>query len=596
MSRTATYTTSLMLICALLLAGTPLLMTAVAQNEESADLTRNFIPAPTWACGDSVTILIDIDWEPEPQGSNTGLSVEESYPSGWSVTGTTKGGSTGTPGQVKWFIQDPEIDELTYDLSIPDDVEGDFAFHGEYRDPSLQEGDPNKVIQENTTATVSCDSPGNGDGGGDENGDEGGDGAGSQIDRIFDADGDWSQGDGDRNVTLDLTWGDLDGRDPPQFFIEESVPAGMEATFPTNAGQVSPDGQTVKWWIDDDEIEEVSYTITIDGDHDLGTFNFQGEWRNDTMGQEEPNIQITGDQTATVGEEQEPPMVAADVQRALPLQAECTEIIAVTLDITQNDATELTVTETVPSGWTIQEPATGIEDPPGTLTWGFESGDPIPDEIVYEVLVPANEEGQFTFTGSFQDDTGADDGIGGDQQQDVTCPDEGSVTRSLPPVCGGTFQVAISVVPTAGTDAWFVEEIPQHNLSVGDISEGGTYNESQNKIKWVGTNGDSTELWYNLTVPDGHEAPTTYDNWSGEFQFDPPMDTRQDVAGDDQITSDCAQVHPYDQGSDCVFDDDDLFALIDAWKNEEEDATDEVLFEGIALWKLHPDPYCEDQD
>ncbi len=578
MLRTATLATSLMLICALLITGPSLLMgPTLAQNEESADLERNFEPSPTWACGDLVTVRLEIDWDPEPEGSNTGLSVEESVPSGWTVAGTTAGGSTGTPGQVKWFISDPAVEVLTYDLEVPSDAAGSFSFHGEYRDPSLGQGDANKVIQGSASASVSCADPEDPDGGDETSDPAEGE---SQVTRTM---ADMVRcGEAMFQVSLDLSWGGASN-----LFIEEELPLGWQAADPSHGGDVGGDARTVKWWLDDSAITAVDYQVKVPDDAE-GSFSFMGEFRDDSMGQDEANHAIDGVEQVSVDC---PDLDPAQVERGLPVQGDCSQVVQVTLLITPNDATTLTVTERVPgTDWTIQENGGGVEGPQGTLVWTFDEEDLPWQDLTYSVLVPADAEGTFAFQGSGEDDTGADEVTGGDQQLQVECPDPGRTTRSIPPVCSGTFRVHLSVQPDAA-DAWFVDETPPAGLEFQGASGDGAFDPETGQIKWVDTGGGAAELWYDLVVPDSAQEGTQYD-WSGEFRFDPTMDGRATIDGDDSVVSDCSFIHAYDQDQDCVFGDNDLFALIDAWKGEEQAATDNVLFVGIVHWKQSPASYC----
>ena len=89
-------------------------------------------------------------------------------------------------------------------------------------------------------------------------------------------------------------------------------------------------------------------------------------------------------------------------------------------------------------------------------------------------------------------------------QSPVAC----SATRSLPScyIPGTPVTVSISCAPGTGTLAYGVEDSPPAGWAVGQINEGGTWDDVQKKVKWVFLDGNPRVLSYAATPPSGEDG------------------------------------------------------------------------------------------
>lgn len=593
MARIVSYATAFMLIVALLLAGPPGVFQGAAASDESVTVTRGDLP--TQQCGDSITVTLSITWSPETPDSGA-VTIEETYPSGWTVTQRSAGGSLETDGKVKWFSTDPGLSQVNYTLAIPGDASGTFSFAGIYRDHNMAAGSPDRVTDGPSSLEVTCNDP-NPDPDPDPDPEpEPGEGATSVDRRTMST----QQCGSTFTVHLDIDWGPE--RDSPSLFIEETYPEGWSVSFPSNGGNTETPGK-IKWFSTNTDLASVSYGLTPPADVS-GSFPFSGEYRDDTMPQSEPNQVVGGAQSVSVtcGSEPEPDTNAVVVRDEI-INGQCGEALLVELFVSWNDVEDIFIEETYPAGWSVDShTGGGNTETPGQVKWFLT--DPAVNMVSYTLSVPESEEGTSDFSGIYRDSTmgGSDPDlvVGGDDDVTISCPQDpdpepeppaGSVMREIPPVCMGPFTVGLMLSPPDGTSAWIVDELVPEGLEVSDISHGGTFNATQGKIKWVNTDGAAANLTYMLTIPDGTPAGTMYE-WNGTFRFDPSMEERANITGQTATTTSCDGVHAYDTDQNCVFDDTELFGLIDAWKAEE--ATDDELFSGIAHWKLSPGTYCEE--
>ncbi len=575
MARNAIIATTLMLIGAVLFAGPSMVLDAAAEDP-AATVTRTGLEAPP-ACGEELTVTLTIDWENPPEGNHF-LSIEETYPAGWTVI-SSDGNDDGSV--LKFWTTNTDRPDFEYTLAVPETVADGtvVSFDGTYFDPA------EKTVAGPDTVTVSC---GEGGGGGGDGG--GGGPAPEGQPSVSRQDPGAQQCGAEFDIVLDLVW-----EDAGKLFIEEQYPPqwahGVDNDSISAGGIHNFDENTIKWNLEDwQEIFQVTYSITP-GEDDAGTFTFSGEWIDDSGNPSQP----IGDTDVPVSCD-EPEDESAEVQRSFgtPSPVECGEDLLVQFDITWNDAATLDITDNYPTDWTVHSITSGGTDTGGQVVWeDLTDADGI--SVSYQVSVPSDlpDGSTESFDGEFQDDImGAPANIPGDPAEiEIDCPEAGTVARALPAVCTGSFTVTLNVSPEAGSDAWLVIETPPTtNLEVDNttISNGGVYNASSGEIRWASENGNPATLSYAMNITNGYDDGAT---WDGEFRISPIMDAREPTEGDTTTTAECAETHAFDEDENCVFDDSELFALIDAWKAD--DATDDELFSGIAAWKFSPDSYCD---
>jgi hypothetical protein len=95
----------------------------------------------------------------------------------------------------------------------------------------------------------------------------------------------------------------------------------------------------------------------------------------------------------------------------------------------------------------------------------------------------------------------------------------GSASRELPTNYQPELPVAvtISVIPPAGAFSSAVEETPPEGWLVSEISNGGSFDAVNNKVKWVFLDGETRTLTYQATPPSGE---TGIQEFSGVASFD----------------------------------------------------------------------------
>jgi len=94
-----------------------------------------------------------------------------------------------------------------------------------------------------------------------------------------------------------------------------------------------------------------------------------------------------------------------------------------------------------------------------------------------------------------------------------------TAVRSLPPDYEPevAVDVGIEVTPDAGTLAYAIEDAPPAGWTVSDISDGGSWDDVNKKVKWVFLDGTARTLTYKATPPAGESGTKTF---SGAASFD----------------------------------------------------------------------------
>jgi hypothetical protein len=328
--------------------------------------------------GDTITVELNMELD----GADKTV-IEDNVPAGWVVSNPSDGGFIVGTDTVTWANTGaaPGDNQLTYDVTIPGDAAGTYAFDGVFdlavAAPGLQ--------------AITCDlqmdveaAPGPGPG------------PGPVDDLNVCRDLPTSANPGDTiTVILDLT---LVGAD--KTVIEDNVPAGWVVSNPSDGGAVE-DTNTVNWiFINSAPSDnQLTYDVTIPGDA-AGTYNFDGEF---DLAVAAPGLQTIDCDTQMNVEEAGPgPVDDLNVCRDLPVSANPGDTITVLLDLTLVGADKTVIEDNVPAGWVVSNPSDGgaVEDT-NTVNWIFINSAPGVTQLTYDVTIPGDAAGTYNFDGVF---------------------------------------------------------------------------------------------------------------------------------------------------------------------------------------------------
>ncbi|MDA0524505.1 hypothetical protein [Methanococcoides alaskense] len=331
--------------------------------------------------GDTITVELNMELD----GADKTV-IEDNVPAGWVVSNPSDGGFIVGTDTVTWANTGaaPGDNQLTYDVTIPGDAAGTYAFDGVFdlavAAPGLQ-----AITCETQMDVVEEPVPGPGPG------------PGPADDLNVCRDLPTSANPGDTiTVILDLT---LVGAD--KTVIEDNVPAGWVVSNPSDGGAVE-DTNTVNWiFINSAPSDnQLTYDVTIPGDA-AGTYNFDGEF---DLAVAAPGLQTIDCDTQMNVEEAGPgPVDDLNVCRDLPTSANPGDTITVLLDLTLVGADKTVIEDNVPAGWLVSNPSDGgsIEDT-NTVNWIFINSAPGVTQLTYDVTIPGDAAvGPYTFGGEF---------------------------------------------------------------------------------------------------------------------------------------------------------------------------------------------------
>ncbi len=366
-----------------------------------ADVSRAQLPSMT--CGETFTVAFDIEWHNDAKNA---IMIEETPPSGWQPSNPSHDGNLSTSGQVKWFLDDASITQVTYQVTVPADAVGVYGFDGVFRDETMG-AQANAPVAGDTSADVSCGASVN----------RGGLGSTSECGDTF-------------TVVLDLQW-----TATQNLFIEESYPTGWSAANPSDGGSLQTEDH-VKWFLSDPGIAQVTYELTIPSQA-AGVFSFAGEFRDDTLSESEPSRTILGQTQKEVScdeEPDDPPCCqsgdgeGASAQRTAPSTAHPQSLddqsFTVTVGLAWDDAGIVQLRETIPSPGIIADQVSNGGSVVGdTIQWDLT--DPTVTAVSYRLTVSDTANlgifGQRSFSGTVMDDIkDSPANLAGDQSFDVT--------------------------------------------------------------------------------------------------------------------------------------------------------------------------------
>ena len=101
-----------------------------------------------------------------------------------------------------------------------------------------------------------------------------------------------------------------------------------------------------------------------------------------------------------------------------------------------------------------------------------------------------------------------------------------SAVRELPPTYGGgvsSFAVSITINPPQGVAAVGLEDLPPAGWPVSNISNGGTLDVQNGKVKWIFFGSVPGVVSYVLTVPGFASGPACFDGYVSFDGLDRPI-------------------------------------------------------------------------
>jgi len=185
------------------------------------------------------------------------------------------------------------------------------------------------------------------------------------------------------------------------------------------------------------------------------------------------------------------------------------ETIRFTLTVTVNTgtATNVEVTDTLPDGLTYVEgsatPATGFTADGQDLTWTVATLGAGSHEFVYDARVDADASGSLTNLGCV--DVDQNPAVICDETtlrvQNVSVTKTNGVSGSVIPGTAVDFTLTLDVENGPIDDVTIVDQLPAQLGSVVNVSDGGTYNSTTNRITWnLQDVADGETLTYTATV------------------------------------------------------------------------------------------------
>ena len=305
--------------------------------------------------------------------------------------------------------------------------------------------------------------------------------------------------------------------------LTEHVPVGWTTSGISDGGSFDAASGSIRWMFFDNQVRPLRFTLLAPANASglvtlSGTASFDGE-----------NLTVGG----LLGLAAAPPP-SGTVVRDLPDTYRGAVAFTVTLAVTPEADVDLhTVEEIVPAGWTVTTVShAGSVFTNGTVRWG-PFVDAASRALSYVVQAPAGASTNAVFrgTGSFGSvsvTTTGDTNV-------VNAPDMGgSAVRDLPAQFrpGTSFALSIQGLPYTNTQFWIVSETLPAGWAASNISDGGSYSEALQQVKW-GPFIDSTSrtLTCDLISPGSATGAVVF---IGQAQFD-TVSTQ--TGGDSQTTA-----------------------------------------------------------
>ncbi len=219
-------------------------------------------------------------------------------------------------------------------------------------------------------------------------------------------------------VSLDVT---IDGGD--RIIIDEVYPAGWTIVN-AGTGDTTEAGH-IKWVQISGEVSDkiLTYQVQVPGSAS-GICTFSGEYK---LSADDPTQPIDCDTQVNVVDDGGVVTPSQNVCRDLPAEANPGDVITVSLDVTLDGGDRIIIDEVYPAGWTIANAGTGNTSEAGHIKW-VQFGAVSDTVLTYQVQVPGDASGTYTFSGEYDLGSGIQD-IDCDTQvnvvENVVIPDEG---------------------------------------------------------------------------------------------------------------------------------------------------------------------------
>jgi len=341
------------------------LIVCISSTAAADDTVTRDLPDSASA-GTTITVNLTVD----VGTSATFYNIDETVPSGWTVTSATDGGDyTADPGHVKWVVVGVAANKVySYTVKVPTAASGVYTFDGIYNFEGMGGeasilGDTAMTIIAAADDTVTRDLPDSAS-------------AGATI---------------TVSLTVDV------GTSATYYSIDEIVPSGWTVTSATDGGDYTAETGHVTWVVIGGVADKVySYTVEVPVAAS-GAYTFSGDYEFEGM---TDTATILGDTAMNV----ESGAAAGDtVTRDLPdsASAGATVTVSLTVDV-GTSATYYSIDEIVPSGWTVTSATDGGDyaAEAGHVKWVI-LGSVVDKVYSYTVEVPASASGAHTFSGIY---------------------------------------------------------------------------------------------------------------------------------------------------------------------------------------------------
>jgi len=396
--------------------------------------------------------------------------------------------------------------------------------------------------------------------------------------------------DVDRNVEYTATLSVVKGENPPNAVtITEYVPSGWTVTN-SNPKNTSYDSETgeITWLLIGGSFttQDITYTFRVAADAS-GTGEFAGNCSyNDPDTLEATIVNISGETSVTVSAETTTSTTSTtststtiegatttttittlvSLSRAMADSVNSGTDLAVTLSLVKGDnpPNAVTITEYVPSSWTVTDSNPAYSDydsGTGEISWVFFSFDFYTRDITYTTRAPADASGTGTFSGQYSynhPDTSVatTETTSGDTNINVigvtttsttsTTSTVVGTTTTIPPIslsrdlpsmalAGESMDATLSLLKGEGApNSVIIYEYIPSGWAIASTSPAPSET-SDGLIKWLlwGSGFYSMDITYSLTVPSDADGTTTI---NGEFLYnDDGTPVNETTAGDTEL-------------------------------------------------------------
>lgn len=381
----------------------------------------------------------------EPAADTVAYSIEEQFPSGWTVSGVSHGGVVdGLNHSVKWgpFTEVPAlVRTLTYTLTPPSQARGEFSWSGQ--------GWFNATGVPTTGQTRAARFPGT-------------------LTRLLPS----AYVPGQPVV---VTLQAVPAADVQAYAVEEAIPAGWTVTAINEDGEFDALNRKVKWGPFTDDVpisRDFSLTLTSPGAAS-GWVELRGRAVFDA-------VEVLAVDRL--------PRQASEVTATLPATFEPEVEVPLSLSVTPAVFVQVyAIEQELPAGWSASALShEGVFDPGlRKLKWGpFADPTPLSRTLTARLLPPVEPADSASFPGTAVFDTDVLP-FSAVSQRFYLNPEQ-TVTSVLAPEFepGLPFDVVLTVTPRDGTPVYSIEDTLPVGWSLLSVDSGGSYDAVNRKVKW----------------------------------------------------------------------------------------------------------------